>query len=714
MRFNSIKTLTSLLVPLLGLILSTTNALSKELDGFVQTSSLPQQNSSSSSVVVGNNLYLIGGGDATSYSRSILKAVINSDGTLGAWETAGQLPVSRFWHKAIEKGGYIYVLGGAYQVGNISQVSTTDSVISSKIKPDGTISNNWSVLNSIPDKIGRFSHIVSGNNLYLFGGIKTTHPSTNEFVSENVYKTEILEDGTIGNWTIVNSLPKKIAESTTFEINDKIYLVGGMDEQKKALKTTYQGIIMSNGHIQWSQISDLPIPLRRASSMNTDGKSALVMGGYTGTDFSDKIYSIGNDLIWKEKSTKLPTKMCCFEGFKTDNDWVVITGGHNGAYFNSTYISSLSLRLLIEELKQTSQPWGTDTYDAASTWAGTYGTIARWGCAITSTSMLLSHYGYNFSPRDINFYLKDHNGYLRNGAVIWNNISRMVKENSDGTKPLLEYNRVAFDKELVKSRIDNNTPSIIKLTNPVDQSTHFVLARGYSPTNIFINDPGDNKTKLSEYPIEFPSRADFFTPSNTDLSYIYLAYPIGTEISLYSPSGQLIQGSRFLEYPPYDNETKLPNPNPALNLLTVAKPAEGRYKIVVNSDKHYFIDSYLFNKNGVSVDGTQNSFENRSRTDVFYFNIGNENSSPEKLTFDYVKSRLNYWNNQKAISTALLKNISLQLDLAERRHKTGDKKTVKPTLNAIVKLINKSTPKLISIPASKDLVEIITKLSEVI
>ena len=390
--------------------------------------------------------------------------------------------------------------------------------------------------------------------------------------------------------------------------------------------------------------------------------------------------------------------------------------GYNKTGYDNLKVEEIEDVTLLEIplIKQTSQPWGTDMYDAASTWAGTYGTIARWGCAITSTSMLLSHYGYNFTPRDINFYLKDHNGYLRNGAVIWNNISRMVKESSDGSKPLLEYSRVAFDKDLVKSRIDNNIPSIIKLTNPVDQSTHFVLAKGYSHSNIFINDPGVNKTKLSEYPIDFPTRADFFTPSNTDLSYIYLAYPIGTEISLYSPSGQLIQGDRFLEYPPYDNETKQPNPNPALNLLTVAKPEFGRYKIIVNSDKHYFIDSYLFNKNGVSVDGTQNSFENRLRTDVFYFDIGRENSSPEKLTFEYIKKRLNYWSNQNVISTALNKNIKLQLELAEKRYNLGDKKTVKPTLNAVVKLINRSTPKLISVSASKDLVEIISKLSEVI
>lgn len=390
--------------------------------------------------------------------------------------------------------------------------------------------------------------------------------------------------------------------------------------------------------------------------------------------------------------------------------------GYNKTGYDNLRVENIEeeTQLNIPSIKQFSQPWGTDVYDAASTWAGTYGTIARWGCAITSTSMLLNHYGYNFTPRDINNFLKDHNGYLRNGAVIWNSVSRMVKENSDGTKPILEYNRVGFNSNEVKSRIDNNIPSIIKLTNPIDQSTHFVLAKGYSPTNIFINDPGVEKTKLSEYPSEFPTRADFFTPSNTDLSYIYLAYPIGTEISLYSPTGQLIQGSRFLEYPPYDNQTKQPNPNPALNLLTVAKPEHGRYQIEVNSDKSYFIDTYLFNKDGVLKDGTVNSFEDKSRTDVFYFDIGNENFSPEKLGFGYIGKRLNYWNSQGAISQALFKNIKLQLDLAEKRFNSGDKKTVKPTLNALVKLIKRSTPKLISNDASLDLTKIITKYVEVI
>ncbi len=64
-------------------------------------------------VVIGTNtIYVLGGQDGSNIYDAIYYADINTDGSLGAWQTASvTLPVSLWGHTAVYCNGYIYVAG---------------------------------------------------------------------------------------------------------------------------------------------------------------------------------------------------------------------------------------------------------------------------------------------------------------------------------------------------------------------------------------------------------------------------------------------------------------------------------------------------------------------------------------------------------------------------------------------------------------------------
>ena len=149
-------------------------------------------------------------------------------------------------------------------------------------------------------------------------------------------------------------------------------------------------------------------------------------------------------------------------------------------------------------------PWGPTEYDHSIKLGFTNPTMDRWGCAATSTAMVLRFHnidqfadGTTIDPGSLNNWLKNNHGYLtgkgNDGSYSyfnWPVIGKLTKQLFDEGKT---------NVKLMHKRAYPNTPNILDEdlkkfpdilgVNNSQTSSHFVVAKGKSNNTYSINDP---------------------------------------------------------------------------------------------------------------------------------------------------------------------------------------------------------------------------------
>ncbi len=126
---------------------------------------------------------------------------------------------------------------------------------------------------------------------------------------------------------------------------------------------------------------------------------------------------------------------------------------------------------------------------------GTGERLARVGCTVCSLAMALHRYGVETTPKELNDFLKNNNGYTLRGWLRWNAVS-----NFTGGSVALDYlGAPAFTR--LDAALRNERPVIAKVyINRI--IPHWVLLVGKEGNEYLMRDPlGDGKTvrRLSEY-----------------------------------------------------------------------------------------------------------------------------------------------------------------------------------------------------------------------
>lgn len=154
-----------------------------------------------------NRIYLIG---ADSQSSSI-HAIINSDGSLGAWSAGPNLPTTSYADgHPIVIGSRVYYFGGY----------TSGALLVSNIGSDGVIGAWTSLTNLTVTVTGGSKYIRTKNNVYIFRASNQTFTTFT-----------INEDGTLGAQIseTSNLFPVALSGTTfwqTFVTNSKVYILG--------------------------------------------------------------------------------------------------------------------------------------------------------------------------------------------------------------------------------------------------------------------------------------------------------------------------------------------------------------------------------------------------------------------------------------------------------------------------------------------------------
>jgi Kelch motif protein len=182
--------------------------------------SLATARSGHTSAVVGSTLYVLGGSANSTALNSVERAPINADGSLGTFETVTEvsLSIARSEHTSAVVGNFLYALGGTNSNGRLNSVERA------AISPDGSLGSFLPVSNAT-FSAARSGHtsVAIGNFLYQIGGSSGVTDLT------SVERASINADGLLAPFATVPdvTLTGPRGDHATAVIGHYLYALGG-------------------------------------------------------------------------------------------------------------------------------------------------------------------------------------------------------------------------------------------------------------------------------------------------------------------------------------------------------------------------------------------------------------------------------------------------------------------------------------------------------
>lgn len=235
----------------------------------VSGSVLPNPRIRSMAAVIGNHLYILGGHDATTVFRTVERAPIAADGSLGTFVTAGNLVAGRANAQSAVVGNFLYVIGGMELDG--TPVTTIERAT---IAADGTL-GAFSVVSGLTlDRLNGHA-IVLANQLYILAGsASTTIGGTNAIV-----RSTIAANGSLGAFSTVSAtLATKRNEPAIGVLRGAVILAGGANGSY--VGTTERATFAVDGTLaSFATGSSMVTPVASLSSVVVGGFYYLLGGG---------------------------------------------------------------------------------------------------------------------------------------------------------------------------------------------------------------------------------------------------------------------------------------------------------------------------------------------------------------------------------------------------------------------------------------------------
>lgn len=410
---------------------------------------------------------------------------------------------------------------------------------------------------------------------------------------------------------------------------------------------------------------------------------AGIYGVYQSTD---------QGLSWTDISIGLPNTGVSQLVVPANAPNAIYAATNNGVYVYG--LQNINTSLDVPLLKQTSNPWQAQEYDSAHLWSPANPTINRWGCAMTSATMVFQYHGIKklpdgtlLDPGTLNTWLKNQpDGYIREGWVNWLALSRLSKlaKNINGLSfDALEYKRInGTNKIQLTDDINNSIPDIL------EQPGHFIVGKGIQNNTFSINDPFYNRQTLNDgYSNTFLSLGRY-VPSHTDLSYMMAVTDSDINLKLLDEEGNEV-GESFVQQPIVDPEDP-ENQNEPISILYAPQPPTGNYQLIVldNANKISTISTYLYDMDGIaSIVETTNLGDN-SYAISFSKDGNNGRTVDKKVTFESVIADIKTLDKNKLINHGHAHALSALVTTSKKQFEKENKKVANLVLNQAINLLN--------------------------
>jgi hypothetical protein len=211
-------------------------------------------------------------------TNTVYYAEMNSDGSLGNWETANSLPQAVFFLGAAVWNHTIYAVGGT------TDFNAVDNIYSARIQGDGSLSA-WESQTALPAKLDSAVTAVNGG-LYLIGGI-----ANGGGIQQQTYYSKINAGGTLASWNRTTDYPQYLANVAGVATSGRLFCFGGFNGSA-AISNCYSAAVLGDGSMgAWSVATSLPQPLTFHAA-GTGGSYVFVSGGNNNFNTCSTVYSM--------------------------------------------------------------------------------------------------------------------------------------------------------------------------------------------------------------------------------------------------------------------------------------------------------------------------------------------------------------------------------------------------------------------------------------
>jgi hypothetical protein len=293
------------------------------IQGWKETTAFNTPRAGAAAVVANNKIYLIGGVDGKAFLNTTIYAQINKDGSLGIWQQGPKLIEERGFVGAVYHDNWIYVVGGG---NGPNGEHLLRSVEKARVLADGSL-GPWakeSAMN-IPRRCSKV--VVINNTIYSFGGFGGAlldSVERSEIKSDGSLSDWHMEDRTMTMPRYVNGVKKW---------NSNTYVIGGHDQTKGiGIKDVEWSMVLESGkREEWKPTSSLQVGRYGLSTAIHHGV-LYTLGGISGAEYLDsveksKINSSGELSSW-QFSTPLIQPRASFSTI-VYKDWIYVLGGTN-------------------------------------------------------------------------------------------------------------------------------------------------------------------------------------------------------------------------------------------------------------------------------------------------------------------------------------------------------------------------------------------------
>ena len=229
---------------------------------------LPSTRRQHAAFAAGSALFVTGGSvGATNYSTTVI-AVINADGTLGAWGPSALLPSSRHGLSANAYNGVVFIVGGG-------STAPLDEVHAASITSTGALGSALGAWVADPAFTSRSYHtsVAANGYLYAIAGQKNAVGVTGE-----VDAARVLGDGTLVPSVPATPLPSPRFIHASAQANGYVYVLGGTFMGAVFNDVLYAHLNLDGTLGAWAATSSFAVPRYALAAVASNGYMYVIAG----------------------------------------------------------------------------------------------------------------------------------------------------------------------------------------------------------------------------------------------------------------------------------------------------------------------------------------------------------------------------------------------------------------------------------------------------
>jgi hypothetical protein len=246
------------------------------LGAFVSDTALPMGMGGMTGGLLGNLLVVAGGqGPSGANLSSSHFAVVQADGSLGAWQSGSDTGQKRMHAGSFVRGDTMYVMGG------FNDPDVWDDVIKANVTSNNTLSG-WTPAGKLPGKRSHMGVSAAGDYVYMTGGLDQSAFGNPPDLTE-VWRGRVTESGELGEWAAMSPLPMPLSTHGSFIYGGYLYVAGGITGSSQVKRVWRVPIAADHSLGAWEDVAALPVPRSHVHKLPVlDGHVYSVAGAIDG------------------------------------------------------------------------------------------------------------------------------------------------------------------------------------------------------------------------------------------------------------------------------------------------------------------------------------------------------------------------------------------------------------------------------------------------